>query len=146
MRLADGKELLELPTSDRAATDAGHRHLWAAMYLSGYAVECLLKAYIIQEIHAHTLEEAIEALDERRSKLGRKPYTSIMRTAAGHNISFLVQLSEINVSTQTDPWATVLLWSSSWRYNTTKVPRANAEEFVMNISRIVEWLLVKLGG
>ena len=44
-RLEDAKELLEPPTLDPQRSDADRRHLRGAMYLAGYAVECLVKAY-----------------------------------------------------------------------------------------------------
>ena len=45
-RLGDARELMETPTRDSERSDAEQRHLRGAMYLAGYAVECLLKAYL----------------------------------------------------------------------------------------------------
>lgn len=49
MRRLDGAwELLEKPTRLPKRSDRAVRHLAAAEYLAGYAVECLLKVYLIQ--------------------------------------------------------------------------------------------------
>ncbi len=57
-RLEDARELLEPPTLDAQRSDAGRRHLRGAMYLAGYAAECLVKAYLIQHMNAQTLTAA----------------------------------------------------------------------------------------
>ena len=46
-RLRDAEELLEPPTLDPKERGAETRHLSGAVYLAGYGVECLLKAYLI---------------------------------------------------------------------------------------------------
>src|SRR4051812_31995853 len=46
-RLRDAERLLEPPTADLTERGAESRHLRGAMYLCGYGVECLLKAYLI---------------------------------------------------------------------------------------------------
>lgn len=51
-RLADARELLETPTRNPQGSDAAIRHLRGAVYLAGYAVECVLKVYIIERVDA----------------------------------------------------------------------------------------------
>ena len=45
-RLQDAQELLQPPTINADEQGAETRHLRAAVYLAGYAVECILKVYI----------------------------------------------------------------------------------------------------
>ncbi len=49
-RLDDALELLEPPTRHAGASDVHRRHLCGACYLAGYAVECILKVYIIRRL------------------------------------------------------------------------------------------------
>lgn len=54
-RLQNAEELMELPTRAAQGSDAGQRHLRAAMYLAGYAVECMLKAYLSEQEECQAL-------------------------------------------------------------------------------------------
>ena len=47
-RLRDAEELLQEPSIILKESGADTRHLRGAVYLAGYAVECVLKAYLIQ--------------------------------------------------------------------------------------------------
>ena len=85
-RLEDTRELLEPPTLDAQRSDADRRHLRGAMYLAGYAAECLVKAYLIQHMNAPTLAAATDKLNEQRRQQGLEPVEQIARTAAGHKI------------------------------------------------------------
>jgi hypothetical protein len=49
-RLKDAEELLQPPNADPQRSDADRRDLRGAMYLAGYAVESLLKAYLIEHV------------------------------------------------------------------------------------------------
>ena len=66
------------------------------MYLAGYAVECLLKAYLIGQMNAQTLGEATALLDARRISKNLQPVQNILRTAAGHRIAYLVLVTTLS--------------------------------------------------
>ena len=147
-RLEDAKELLEPPTLDAQRSDADRRHCRGAMYLAGYAVECLLKAYLIQNLNSPTLASAIDKLNEQRLRRGLERVENIARTAAGHKLSYLVRLADLLQYPAYDPklWGRVALWSSSWRYETDLVMRSSALEFVEDVQAAVDWLLPKIEG
>ncbi len=64
MRLADARELLAPPTVDSGDPNAPTRHLRAAMYLAGYALECTLKAYIVTSEGARGFFEVVAKYKE----------------------------------------------------------------------------------
>ena len=49
-RLRDAKELLQPSSLDSLEQGASTRHLRASIYLAGYAIECILKAYSISRV------------------------------------------------------------------------------------------------
>ena len=63
-RLKDANELMEMPTADAQRSDAKNRHLRGAMYLAGYAIECLLKAYLIEQEDCQSLADAQDRIVE----------------------------------------------------------------------------------
>ena len=145
-RLEDARELLETPTFDSQRSDAGRRHGRGAMYLAGYAAECLLKAYLIQHMNAQTLSAAVSALNEQRERRGLEPVENIARTAAGHKIMYLLQVTNLPQYPDYDQkaWSRVGQWRSSWRYETDNVSHSVASEFVDDIQIIVDWLSPKV--
>ena len=147
-RLEDAKELLELPTLDSQRSDSDRRHLRGAMYLAGYAAECLLKAYLIQHQDAQTLASAMDAINDQRRQQGREPVENIARSAAGHKILYLLQLTDLPRYPVYDPrlWARVAQWRSSWRYETESISRLEAVEFLNDVQTIVDWLSPKIIG
>ncbi len=148
-RFADARELMEPPTRDDQRSDAKKRHLRGGMYLAGYTVECLLKAYLIQQMSVQTLGDAMERLDERRLKRGMQPVKNIARTAAGHQIAYLVQLTDLESKyTGYDRrlWGRVGAWTSSWRYESDTVKWETARDFLEDVEAVVNWLQAKLGA
>lgn len=147
-RLEDAHELLEPPTLDSGRSDADRRHLRGAMYLAGYAPECLLKAYLIQQMNAQTLASALDMLNGQRRRQGRELVENIARSAAGHRILYLLQLTDLPRYPAYDVrlWGRVAQWRSSWRYETDAVPRTEAIEFVDDVQAVVAWLSPKIGG
>src|SRR5438270_7888255 len=95
-RLKDAEELLELPTADPQRSDADRRHLRGSMYLAGYAVECLLKAYLIEQEGCQSLAEAETRINERRRRSGQDPIERIASTAAGHDLYYLVGPTDLS--------------------------------------------------
>ena len=147
-RLEDAKELLENPTLNPQRSDADSRHLRGAMYLAGYAVECLVKAYLIQQRNAQTLAAAGDVLNRQRQQQGKEPIKQIARTAAGHKIQYLLQLTDLPQYPMYDAklWARVAQWRSSWRYETDAIARSDAEEFLSNVQAVADWISPKIGG
>lgn len=145
-RLEDARELLEAPTFDPQRSDASRRHERGAMYLAGYAAECLLKAYLIQQMNAQTLSAAVSALNEQRERRGLEPVENIARTAAGHKIFYLLQLTNLPQYPGYDQrdWGRVAQWRSSWRYETDNFPPLAAAEFLDDIQAVVDWLSPKI--
>jgi len=90
-RLADAWELLEEPT--RGPRDSGlhRRHLCGACYLAGYAVECILKVYIIGELGARRGTRVV-----RWSHVVQHYSTGVsLRGADSHSLPRLLKLTEL---------------------------------------------------
>ena len=147
-RLEDARELLEPPTLDPQRSDAGRRHLRGAMYLAGYAAECLVKAYLIQHMGTQTLASAVDKLNEQRQRRGSEPVENIARSAAGHKVLYLLQLTDLPQDPAYDRrlWGRVAQWRSSWRYEADAVPHVEATEFLDDVQAVVNWLSPKIGG
>lgn len=146
-RFDDAHELMQAPTWEGQRSDAGQRHLRGAMYLAGYTVECLLKAYIIGQMNAQTLGEATEILDVRRTSKGLEPVKNILRTAAGHRIAYLVQLTNLPTdfpNFDLKLWGRLGGWQSSWRYEGDMVGQTEAEAFMADVQAAVDWLSSKM--
>jgi hypothetical protein len=139
---------LEQPSLNANASDSAHRHLRGAMYLAGYAAECILKAYMIQYVGAQTLNAAVETINRRRQSKGLESVENIARSAAGHKIMYLLQLTDLPLRPGYDQalWGRVGGWTSSWRYETERVQRDVAIEFVRNIEIAHSWVSSKLTG
>lgn len=120
MRLHEARFLLE------------HDYTTAAVYLAGYAVECMLKTLILANepaarhtqtmksfrgVHGHTFRWLREELGRRRVNL---PATIIK------------VLTRVNV------------WSTNLRYDPSVIERADAEEFVAAVDEIVVWMRERL--
>ena len=118
------------------------------MYLAGYGAECLLKAYLIQYMNTPTLASAVDALNEQRRSRGQERIENIARTAAGHKILYLLQLTDLPQYPAYDPrlWGRVALWQSSWRYETDPVLHSAAIEFIDDVQAATDWLLPKIEG
>ena len=116
------------------------------MYLSGYAVECLLKAYIVQHWKTQTLKDAQDAINKRRQQQGKEKIRNIARSAAGHDIFLLLQVTDVPLypGYVQEVWGQVGKWGSNWRYETDRVERSDAEDFLNNIKAAIDWLQPKI--
>ncbi|HCU34749.1 MAG TPA: hypothetical protein DGT21_04660 [Armatimonadetes bacterium] len=144
-RLADAYELLEQPTWENSADDAGHRHLRAAVYLAGYAVECALKAYIVSREFPgdrsgrRTLSETIV----RRTQRGDAPQLSGRRT---HNLTLLLRASHLERAMEHNErikrqWGMLLKWDPDWRYNPRPyTDRSAARTLVDAAAALHDWI------
>ena len=142
-RLKDARELLQTPTLDPQESGADTRHLRAAVYLAGYAVECALKEYIIAHERATTLTEA--------TRLRRDAGEDIpdLLGANGHNLDLLLRLTGLTGRLDPDvrrkqDWGICLRWRSTWRYDPTPPPSEFATAFVAATQRVHGWIVSQI--
>ncbi len=141
-RLKDAEEMMEPPTADAARSDARIRHLRGAMYLAGYAVECLLKAYLIEQEGCRSLSEAQMVINARRTRQSQLPIQRIANSAAGHSIYYLVGLTDISTLPGYDGalWGRLAAWTTAWRYEHNVPAQHDAERFLRDVRVAVGWL------
>src|SRR4051812_34207980 len=89
-RLRDAERLLDPPTADRTEQGADMRHLRGAMYLCGYGVECLLKAYLIH-LHHGCLRLSDVLTDLRKDGTEIRDICG----ASGHDLPYLLTLTKL---------------------------------------------------
>ena len=137
-RLADARELLQNPTIEPTTSDAGRRHLRAAVYLAGYVVECILKAYIISRT------PGTQRLSEACSIMKRKGITvPDLSSAKWHSIVLLLGVTDLEAVV---PKAIRLSlgicskWKPTWRYCPEPPERAEAEAFVGAAETILSYV------
>jgi hypothetical protein len=104
--------LLQPPSIDPNAQGADTRHLRGAVYLAGYAVECILKVYIISRVSAaNSLAEAIEK-----------------RRDAGLSLTDLE--ARFGDDERKKEWSLCIKWKSTWRCDPEPPKTADALETV----------------
>ena len=138
-RLKDAQELLQPPSIDADEQGADTRHLRAAVYLAGYAVECILKVYIIsQAAPATSLAGAVEA----RRALGEQ--IPNLLGAEGHRLDILLALTDLETrfvsNERKRDWSLCVKWKSTWRYDPDPPARTFAFEFVAAVRRLYRWV------
>jgi hypothetical protein len=141
-RIRDAERLLEPPSAELNEQGADTRHLRGAMYLSGYGVECLLKAYLIQQQPGCTrLSDALVAL--RRSGAGVRDIGG----SAGHDLPYLLTLTKPEARfdrTRRVQMSHCAKWRSSWRYDPS-VPKSEDAAAMVNSARaMVEWIVSQM--
>ena len=116
------------------------------MYLAGYAAECLLKAYLIDQEECQSLAEAQKRINRRRQSQGQEAIPDIAHTSAGHNIGLLVGLTDLAERPGYDPrlWGRVDQWKSTWRYIPDSPDRIKAEKFMSDVRAAIDWLSPKI--
>lgn len=125
-RLEDAKVLL-----------AGGR--WrGAMYVSGYAVECILKVRLMRKFGSDHLQGLEEEL-ERRRLLGSN------RTVYTHQLLRLLQLTgaEQRMRRDAQVWgqfSIVNRWVPAWRYASIPTGEDEATLFLAAIERVLGWI------
>lgn len=142
-RLADARELLESPTRDPARPDAQGRHLTAAYYLAGYAVECAMKAYAIQRV----------GLRRGRARLPAPRWTHVIEEhpqLAGrhsHSLALLAEhcrLASMLGTERPDEWKLCRAWDYNARYDPTPRDRAEVARFVAACAAVYAWVMARL--
>ena len=125
-RLADAKTLLN------ASRGRG------AMYMAGYAVECLLKTKLMHIYNCKNLRE-LEDLLRQRSILPAH------RTVFTHQLEDLLRLTPgynrvIRNHEMLSLFNKVNQWTPSWRYISKPTNRREATEFITSIERFIRWI------
>ena len=147
-RLRDAQELLEDPTLNPNSGDAGHRHLRGAYYLAGYAVECVLKVYIMRLLAARSRQSVLNwsiAIDHLASR-----QTSVdLSGKRSHSLPLLLKLAELEAQFSGDRtmernWRTCQAWDYNARYDGPLPNRAYAERFVAACEGAHNWIQARL--
>lgn len=144
-RLEDAQELSQPPTLHPNRSDAETRHLRGAMYLAGYAIEFVLKAYITLSFSVQTLEQAIKAAPKSKQGLMKR-----LNGADGHNLRLLLSLTDLEPQMNTDRaakrnWNLCLTWNVANRYNPARASAAEAKEFVEAVTQFFAWMQRRVG-
>ena len=141
-RIADAKQLLEPPTLDAGRSDAGSRHLRAAVYLAGYGIEYVLKEYLIS--HTYPFVMTLTACVEQRRANGQA--IPDLRSAAGHDLSLLLDFTGLSTEVVANEeingdWERYLRhWQSTWRYDPDPPDTLFARRFVKASERFHLWV------
>lgn len=141
-RLRDAEELLEPPTLDPNEHGAETRHLQGAVYLAGYGVECLLKAYLISRHPGCVkLSEVRDAI--QKSGLPIRDICGV----AGHDLRYLSSLTDLEArmdSAKLRQMSFCAKWSSVLRYDARSVKCEDAEDRIKAARRIVDWVRAQI--
>ncbi len=144
-RIQDAKKLMEGVASTPQRQGIATQHLRAALYLSGYAIECVLKAYVIdRQPSTRTLTEAMNRRRSAGEQLRGEPLPDI-QGARGHNLPLLLLLTDLEAALDSNrdrkkDWAVCLGWKSSWRYDPSSPSQQSAEDFVAAAERLCRWV------
>lgn len=125
-RLADAKVLLNASR-------------WrGAMYMAGYAVECLLKTRLMHIYDCKNLRELEDLLRERSILPGN-------RTVFTHQLEDLLRLTPgynrlMRNHEMLPLFNKVNQWTPNWRYTSKSTNRREATEFMTSIESFMQWI------
>ena len=120
----------------RALLNAGR---WrGAMYMAGYAVECLLKTKLMQMYSCRALRDLEDEL-QRRGVLAEHA------TVFTHQLELLLRLTQRFDQLRQHrmlwpPFALVNRWIPAWRYTSDVANRQDATDFLEAVAQIMQWL------
>jgi hypothetical protein len=142
-RLADARELLETPSLNPGGSDHAYRHLDGACYLAGYAVECMLKVYLM----ACTIVGKGRTSTTWTETKKARGWDSRLRGAKAHNLKVLRSLTDLEGAMDSDraikaAWGEVIKnWEPSLRYRGQPLrDPAEAREIVDACEQVYHWL------
>jgi HEPN domain-containing protein len=109
-----------------------------AMYLAGYAIECLLKTKLMRMFDCRHLRELEEELQRRGVLSGQN-------TVFTHQLEVLLRLTQRIDHLRQDQlmWRMfniVNRWVPAWRYSADLSSREDAEDFLEAIDKIRHWI------
>ena len=139
-QLMDADELLAHPTQAAFASDAHERHLAGAMYLAGYAVECVLKAYLLRKHRSKlpSYQGFDPTLDDLRKSGVLLPGNlhSLRELWLATGLSGQDQVMELNAGA-------CFAWKPLWRYQPPGNARKNAEDFLQAARDLSNWVEIQ---
>ena len=143
-RLRDARALLQMPVTDTQESGAETRHLRAAIYIAGYAIECILKAHIIS--HSASARTLTEVLRLRRNRGETMPD---LTGSDGHNLTLLLAVADLESDMKSDAarardWNLCSQWKSTWRYDPEPPPLAFAQQFIEATARLHAWINLRV--
>lgn len=109
-----------------------------AMYIAGYAVECLLKTKLMQMYNCRHLRELEDELQQR----GVLPAHETVFT---HQLEALLKLTQglYRLKQNQSLWRmfnTVNRWVPAWRYSANPANREDASDFMNAVEGIMHWI------
>ena len=111
-----------------------------AMYMGGYAIECKLKAQLLDYYDCETISQLTDVLEKR---FGERPQLTTVR---GHGIEYLFgflpssrQRLRQNREREQD-FATCNRWQHTWRYWGDTGREDEAAFFLDCVDRVFQWL------
>jgi hypothetical protein len=108
------------------------------MYIAGYAVECLIKAKLMEMFGKKNLEE-LEAELKRRNLIPRDS------SLFDHRIELYLRASgRLDALRENTPvwrsFSAANQWVPSWRYNPDLSSQPDAEGFLAAVDSLLEWI------
>ena len=148
-RLRDALELLEEPTREPDSSDAAYRHLCGACYLAGYAVECILKVYVIRLLDYRRGPGFVRWSDVVEH-FATMPDGPDLSGARSHSLRRLLAVSGLESELGTDPgmranWTQCERWDYAWRYvSAFQMSPVGARRFVEACRQTHDWIKHRL--
>lgn len=109
-----------------------------AMYMGGYALECLLKTKLMQMYNCRNLRELEDEL-QRRGTL------AMQATVFTHQLELLLRLTQSMGRLQQNrvlwpQFNVVNRWLPAWRYTADLGSRQDAEDFLEAVEALISWI------
>lgn len=144
-RVADARALLDASKDQPTARS----HTQGAKYIAGYAIECILKAYLINLLGTNTLAEAVAELRGRERRAENPRFVPDLSGAAGHNLRLILSFTDLEAFTAPSfdiarHWGVSFQWQSSWRYVPTTPSFEDAESFIDSVEIVYNWIRSKM--
>jgi len=109
-----------------------------AMYMSGYAVECLIKTKLMQSYGCRNLYEL-------EDELQRRGILASHATVFTHHLELLLRLTpnfdRLRQNQEIWPKFNIVnRWMPAWRYNSDLANRQDAEDFLEAVLDMIKWI------
>jgi len=109
-----------------------------AMYMSGYAVECLIKTKLMQNYSCRNLYEL-------ENELQRRGILASHATIFTHHLELLLRLTQAfdRLKQNQVLWPQFNIinrWVPAWRYTSDLANRQDAEDFLEAVLDIMQWI------
>ena len=144
-RMDDARELLEPPSREQHRSDSAYRHNCGAQYLAGYAVECVLKAYIIDKANINGTER-VQSWSQVLAQRKAADVEPDLSGAKSHNLELLHRAAALDAAMAGDDrirtaWGICCKWRPSLRYNPRPVTdHGTTEAIVEACDTVRNWL------